>query len=110
MEDNFIKRLMTSMKCATCGQHYSIDNINVLGHEEELWFLRAVCSACNTQCLVAAVIKESTVSEAAVDLTEVELDRFKNVDRITADDLLDIHDFLKEFDGDFSELFRDEEA
>ena len=110
MGDNFIKRLMTSMKCATCGQHYSIDSVNVLGHEEELWFLRAVCSACNTQCLVAAVIKESNVSEDAVDLTEVELDRFKNVDKITADDLLDIHDFLKEFDGNFSQLFSQKEA
>ena len=110
MEENFIKKLMTSVKCADCGQTYSIDNINVIGHEEELWFLRAICSTCHTQCLVAAVIKESKVPVATIDLTKVELDKFRNAVNITADDVLDMYDFLKEFDGDFSQLFSQKEV
>ena len=105
VEENLIKRLMTSIKCGVCGQRYDVDNIDVLGHREDLWFLRAVCLSCHTQALVAAVVKEDRVPEVITDLTEAELDRFKDVGVLTADDVLDMHDFLKEFDGGFFRLF-----
>ncbi len=105
MEENLIKRLMASIKCSVCGQCYEVDNIDVLGHREDLWFLRAVCSACRAQCLVAAVVKGGKVPEVSTDLTEAELDRFKNVGILTADDALDMHNFLEDFDGNFFQLF-----
>ena len=108
--ETFIRKLMASMKCGVCGEHYKIDDINVLGHEEELWFLRADCSACHTQCLVAAVIKEGGEPELVTDLTGAELGKFKNMGEITADDVLDMHGFLKGFEGDFSRLFNRKEA
>ena len=110
MEETFIKRLVTSIKCAVCGQHYEVDNINVLGHHENLWFLKTRCSACHTQCLVAAVIKENKPPEVITDLTEAELDRFKNMGVITANEVLDIHNFLEDFSGDFSQLFSQQES
>ncbi len=105
MEENLIKRLMTSIKCSVCGQCYEVDNIDVLGHREDLWFLRAICSACHAQCLVAAEVKGDKIPEIITDLTEAELDRFKNVDILTANDALDMHNFLEEFGGNFSRLF-----
>ncbi len=104
MEEGLIKRLMTSIKCGVCGQCYEIDNIGVLGHRQDLWFLRASCSACRTQCLVAAVIGEESEPEVITDLTEAELDRFRDAGRLSADEVLDMHNFLKGFDGDFSRL------
>jgi hypothetical protein len=106
MEEGLIKRLMSSIKCGVCGQHYEVDDINVLGHQEDLWFLSALCPACHTQCLVAAVIREGKVPEFITDLTEAELDRFRNAGKLTANEVLDMHNFLKDFDGDFSQLFR----
>jgi len=108
LEENLIKKLMASMKCNVCGQHYEADNIEVLGHEENLWFLRILCVACHTQYLAAAVIKEDSVPELITDLTEAELDKFSNMGRLTADELLDMHNFLKDFDGDFSRFFNQE--
>jgi len=105
VEENLIKRLIASTKCSVCGQHYEPDNISVLGHQEELWFLRASCSACHTQYLVAAIITEDGMPELVTDLTEAELDRFRNVGMPTADEMLDVHNFLKDFNGDFSQLF-----
>ena len=105
VEENLIKRLMTSIKCGVCGQRYDIDNIDVIGHREDLWFLRVVCLSCHTQALVAAVIKEGKVPEVITDLTGTELDKFKNAGSLTADEVLDMHSFLKKFDGDFSRLF-----
>jgi len=106
MEEGIIKKLMTSIKCGVCGQDYEVDNISVLGHREDLWFLRASCSVCRTQCLVAAVVKESAAPEVITsDLTEAELRKFKSVGRLTTDEMLDMYNFLKGFDGDFSRLF-----
>ena len=105
MKENLIKRLMTSVKCGVCGQGYEVDNVNVLGHQEDMWFLSAFCPACHTRYLVAAVIKEGKVPEVITDLTEAELDKFRKMGRVTADEVLDVHSFLKGFDGDFSQLF-----
>ncbi len=105
MEEGLIKRLMASIKSGVCGQRYEVENINVLGHHEDLWFLSASCPACQARCLVAAVIKEGRVPEVTTDLTKAELDRFRNVGRVTGDDVLDMHNFLKGCDGNFSRLF-----
>ena len=109
MEENLIKKLMASMKCGVCGHHYDTDNIEVLGHEENLWFLKVLCVACHTQYLAAAVIKDGRAPEVITDLTEAELDKFRNMGRPTADEVLDMHNFLKDFDGDFSHLFNQSE-
>ncbi len=105
MEENLIKRFMTSIKCSVCGQRYEVDNVKVLGHQEDLWFLNVFCSACQTQCLVAAAVKEGRIPKVINDLTEAELERFKKMDNLTADELLDMHSFLEDFDGDFLQLF-----
>ena len=108
MEENLIKRLMTGVKCGVCGQHYGAASINVLGHQEDLWLLSALCPACHTRCLVAAVIREDKVAEVITDLTELELEKFRNKAMPTVDELLGMHGFLKDFDGDFSRLFSQE--
>lgn len=104
MEDRLVKRLMASMKCDSCGQHYEVYNIEVLDHREDMWFLRVRCSTCHTQCLVAAVVREDKMPEVVTDLTEAELEKFRD-NVIEADDVLNVYNFLKDFDGDFSQLF-----
>lgn len=104
MEERMIKKLMTSMKCESCGKHYEVYNIDVLDHREDLWFLRVLCSTCHIRSLVAAVVKESGVNEVVTDLKEAELGKFRD-SVVEADDLLGMHHFLKDFDGDFSRLF-----
>jgi chromosome condensin MukBEF MukE localization factor len=56
---------------------------------------------------VAAVVREDKVVEEADDLTTDEMD--KNQGRaIEIDDMLDMHNFLIDFDGDFSSFFGQE--
>jgi hypothetical protein len=105
VEEGLIKKLVASMKCGACGQCYELDNIDVLGHQGDLWFLSAFCSVCQAQYLMAAVIKEERISEVITDLTEAELDKFSNAGVVTADEILDMHNFLEDFDGDVSQLF-----
>ena len=106
MEESLIKRLVASIKCAACGQHYGEDNIEVIEHSEELWFLKVFCSSCHVECLVAAIIRENEQPEVITDLTEAEMERFRGMDEVRVDDVLDMHNFLKDFDGNFPRLFR----
>ncbi len=95
---------MSSIKCSSCGQHYDTEEIGVLGHDKDTWFLQIRCAACHTESLVAAVIRE-TRSPLVTDLTEDEALRLRHSDSVTTDDVLDMHDFLGNFDGNFSHLF-----
>ncbi len=110
MEERLVKKLLTSIKCCSCGQHYDECSVDILGHSEELWFLRMICSSCSVQSLVAAIIKEDNRPEDTTDLTREEVERFAAVKVVGADDVLDMHTFLQSFDGDFSRLLNEELA
>ena len=74
-----------------------------------MWFLRVLCSTCHTQCLVAAVVREEGIPEVVSDLTAAELGE-NGAETIGTDDVIAMHNFLKDFDGDFSRLFGQEKA
>jgi len=105
LNESIIKKLISSVKCTACGQRYAEDDVKILGHQEDLWFLGVSCSVCHTRCLAAAVIREDRAPEVITDLTKAEQEKFRDVARLTADEVLDMHNFLKDFGGDFSRLF-----
>lgn len=105
MDEGFVRRLVATIKCGVCSRHYEGGNVKILGHHGDLWFLSVYCSDCHSQGLVAAVIREGQLPELITDLTEEEYDKFREIDAVSDNDLLDIHNFLKDFDGDFSLIF-----
>ncbi|HUT67809.1 MAG TPA: hypothetical protein VMW86_04580 [Dehalococcoidales bacterium] len=108
MEESLIKKLIASIKCGSCGQNYQEDNIDIMEHSDELWFLKVFCSSCHVRCLVAAIIREDNRPEIVTDLTREEVEKFKNMSSVRDEDLLEMHQFLKDFDGDLPRLFRQE--
>lgn len=113
--EQLVKRLMTAVKCNVCGSHYESDKVDILGHQEGLWFLSVTCGQCRSQGLVAALIRDAKSSEPpevvelSTDVSETEQlgERPASSSSVTGDDLLDMHEFLKGFDGDFHALFGD---
>jgi len=105
MDERVVKKLIASITCGSCGQPYEDAHIDIIDHKEGLWFLRVVCSACHNSSLVAAIVREDTRPELITDLSRAELEKFRDGERVGDDDLLAMHDFLKEFDGDFPRLF-----
>ncbi|TEU03294.1 MAG: hypothetical protein E3J24_04060 [Dehalococcoidia bacterium] len=110
MDEKLIKRLMTSISCSVCGERYEGENVRVLGCYTDLWFLSVYCTKCHSQSLVAAVLKDGKHPELVTDLTEEEYTKFHEMAVVDADDVLDLHDFLEEFNGDFSSLFLKEKG
>ncbi len=103
LRENVIKKLMTSMKCDSCGRHYDEYDVDVIGHRQDMWFLRVFCPECNTHCLVAAVVREGKASEQPQRGYEITSGEHREA--VSADDVLSMHLFLKNFEGDFSHLF-----
>ena len=108
MEGEFIKRLVTTIKCSVCGHPYEGGSVRILGQRDDLWFISVVCPSCGSQGLVAAVIKEGELPQLITDFTESERAKFCDIEAVGADDVLDIHTFLKSFDGNFEHLFAEE--
>lgn len=105
MDEQLVRRLIATIKCSVCGRHYEGENVKILGHRDDLWFLSVSCLSCHTQGLVAVVIKEGKPPYVVTDLTEEEQAKFRGMEAVGADDVLDVHDFLKGFDGDFAHFF-----
>jgi hypothetical protein len=106
MDDGLIKKVLSTIRCGVCGQYYQSSNIEVLAQRGEMWFLSLFCPVCASRSLVAAIIKENDVPEIITDLSEAEYAKFSQGDAVMADDVLDIHESLKDFHGDISELLR----
>ena len=62
------------------------------------------CPHCRAQSLVAVLVQGS-VPAKSTDLLPGEGVRFRDGPQVGADDLLDLHQFLTDFDGDFKALF-----
>jgi len=94
---------MATVKCSVCGYPYDAEHVNVLGHEQDLWFMSVFCPHCRSKGLVAAVVREEKAKTAQHSPPE----KAFCVDgpAVGVDDVLDIHNFLKGFDGDFRGLF-----
>ncbi len=105
MDEKYAKRLLASMKCGKCNKHYDPGHINILGHQDDVWFFSVYCSTCQSQGLVAALIKNGKTSNVITDLSAFELAKFTKSSKISSDDILEMHSFLKDFDGDFEHAF-----
>lgn len=102
----FIKYLITNIKCPVCQGHYEPENIHIIDHRDELWVMAVTCGQCHTRGLIFAVIRETEEAESVTDLTSEEWIKFREMSQIDIDDVLDMHEFLRDFDGDLVSLLQ----
>jgi hypothetical protein len=107
-----VRRIVLSVveDCSQCRQRFSIEDLRVVGRNGNLWVLAVRCPECDSQAFVAAVVGEyedgTTVEATAIDLIdESESETEPESHPVTVDDVLDMHEFLEQFDGDFLHLF-----
>jgi hypothetical protein len=103
MQEDFVKKLISSLRCGSCGQSYREAGIDVIKHQEDVWFLKVLCPACHAGSLVAAIIKDAG-RLAVTDLTAAELEKFREAGAVDENDLLEMHAFLRDFKGDLTGL------
>jgi hypothetical protein len=99
-----IKHLITNIRCAVCSQRYEPKDVQILGHQDDLWIMGVTCAHCHTQGMIFAVVREGQPPEVITEMTPEELARIQKLSPIDVDDVLDMHRLLRDFNGDFYDL------
>ena len=112
-----IKRIVLNRmeRCGVCHHVFEPDDIHVVSRRPDMWMMVVECTECHARNFVAAVLNDGDPSEAQLALRRLsertesgQLDGEPVENRlppIGSDDVLDMHEFLRSFDGDFRRLF-----
>lgn len=112
-------------RCVVCHRDFHSEDIHVISRKPEMWTMLVECTDCHARNFVAAVLNDGdpqdaqlalrrlseqaiqSIREAEGDLAlPAELDAPVAGEPVSPEDVLDMHQFLKDFDGDFRGLFR----
>jgi hypothetical protein len=121
LSDGHIKRIVVRRldRCRICHRHYEAADVDIISRQDEMWMMSVECTDCHARNFVAAVLNEGDPEQAELALrrlTELnqQLEPIAPVappaavegDAVTASDVVDMHEFLASFDGDFAAHFR----
>ena len=117
--DKQIKRIVLDRmeRCSVCHRGFEPDDVHVLSRKSDMWMLMVSCGECQARNFVAALIGDSDPDEARSALRQLSIEHHSDIveiepeaepvgDPVGVDDVIDMHDFLTTFDGDFNALFR----
>jgi DNA-directed RNA polymerase subunit RPC12/RpoP len=100
---------LASFACAACGQPYGEAHIRLIAQREELFFLDLSCPHCGSQA-VAIVTIQFDGDAASIEGGELVRSARRGAPgadaspAISADDVLDVHALLGDFEGDVHQL------
>lgn len=126
--DNQIRRIVVERmdRCTVCHRRFVEDDVEVVSRKSDVWLMIVQCRDCHSRSF-AAVVGESSGPidseslfgfrpDGSIEITfeadgeYFDIDQFEDeetVEPVSVDDLLEMHDFLDSFDGDFRSLFAD---
>lgn len=116
-------------RCTVCHRDFGADDLKVVRRERGYWVVAVTCADCHNRNLVAAVLDDGDTTEARNVLKEMSNSAgfdisFAPVDEpetvfesahsagpvVTAGDVLEMHEFLAHFNGDFKRFFKEQEG
>jgi len=123
ISEGHIKKMVVRRldRCRVCHRTYQAGDVNVISRQDEMWMMSVECLDCHARNFVAAVLNEGDPAQAEIALrrlTELneqlqpiasieDLDpEPETLDPISSSEVVDMHEFLEEFDGDFVAMFR----
>lgn len=103
-QERLVKDLVGGFRCPVCRRGFEHDHVRVAARHEQLWIVSVRCRTCRNQQVFWIALKDAkTVTSDQVE--EIDHEYFAEGTPVCADDVLDMHEFLAHFDGDFAELF-----
>jgi hypothetical protein len=115
-----IKRIVLNRmeRCTVCHHTFAPEDIHVLSRKADMWMMVVQCTECHARNFVAAVLGDGDPDEAQLALRRLS-QGYAEADEeiegaateaagppISVDDVVDMHEYLRDFDGDFERLFR----
>jgi hypothetical protein len=99
-----LRRLVRhKVTCAFCGCRYLPRHLRFVGFDGTVWLFLGACGRCQALALIGVVLQNGRPSMNK--LASNELAHPGERRPVTTDDVLDVHDQLASFDGDFRGLF-----
>jgi DNA-directed RNA polymerase subunit RPC12/RpoP len=108
-------------RCSVCHHEFATDDIHVISRKPDIWTMLVECTDCHSRNFVAAVLNDGDPKEAQLALRKLSEQAIREIkepekpdfeseapeigEPVTAGDVIDIHEFLADFDGDFKRLF-----
>jgi hypothetical protein len=122
-----IKRIVLKRmeRCVVCHHEFHTDDITIISRESDMWTMLVECTDCHARNFVAAVLNDGDPEEAQMALRRLTERAMREVhdqdeaeialageippkgEPVSASDVVDMYEFLQDFDGDFQGLFRD---
>ncbi|MGI8644002.1 MAG: hypothetical protein ACR2LS_07780 [Thermomicrobiales bacterium] len=114
------KKVIDRMRrCGVCHHEFVPDDIKVVSRRPAVWTMVVECDECHARSFVAAMLQDGDPSEAREALQHLSEDRgfrfessvggnesvIESAPAIGTDDVLNMHEFLRDFEGDFAGLF-----
>ena len=100
----FIRDRARFYNCPVCGRSLKGCEIQVLSHEEERFQLQVTCAQCQVTFIVVLAIAGGAVDEVESVETEAAVETAPAREPISVDEILDLHLYLKSFQGTLNEL------
>jgi hypothetical protein len=100
-----VLKLVAQLSCAECGRRFNPHDFTLVHRWKDMWVLGTRCRHCDVASHVIVFMRLDPEVEPVTDLTADELEAAEEWSPISADDVLDVHALLSEFDGDLGELF-----
>ena len=101
----FIRDRARFYNCPVCGRSLKGCDVQVLSHEEERFNLQVTCAQCQVTFIVVLAIAGGAVEEVeSVEKAAPAVAAVEAREPISVDEILDLHLYLKSFQGTLKEL------
>jgi hypothetical protein len=97
---DIIKHLKKIVPCSNCSKRFNNDNINVLSSFNNEALFHFDCNFCTNQLIVHVSVTDQGEQNSQLNI------HAKNTKTVSQNEVLDIHNFLNDFKGDFKQLFK----
>jgi len=100
----FIRDRARFYNCPVCGRSLKGCDVQVLSHEDERFHLQVTCAQCQVTFIVVLAIAGGAVEEVDGATAEPAAEPAAHAEPISVDEIIDLHLFLKGFQGTLNEL------
>jgi|SRR6187397_214252 transcription elongation factor Elf1 len=113
---DWLRTQLTSFTCPACGRRYRGSKIRLLAERDGLFFVDLDCARCGSHTVAIVTVEIDDATASITDISDLTLStdnlpEHLNEDLpvgaapVTPDDVLEMHEFLAAFDGNFDRLF-----
>lgn len=100
--EDIISQAQKIISCPACGRTYAADEIKLRGFLDNTYILQTICNQGHSPLLTVFI---ASYQKREGKPLPSEIREFK-AERISSDDVIDFHEKLEKFNGDFESLWQ----